>query len=625
MGKGQIISGGDAGLYSITIDYDDERKAAALARINSQIDFYEDQIETLTDANAIARRRLWVAALRKRRDFLLNPSICPTDETVSAWCADLTEDLSGTVGTIEINSVTGKVLIRPGYEDGAAWSVLRDGQMQAMLAQEPAAALLNYMFHDGRQKWKPRHRVGTLTSVDHETDLCAVSLDSAAGQMTGSDINLTSSLSSVPIDYMSCNSAPFEAGDRVVVEFTDNEWTSPVVIGFESNPKSCDHDFVIITANPRPWDPDTPEVFTPDQWSIVWDVGMNAMAAEIPASATPGDFLTFPCPTDDLAYWASITEERANSASLTWNIVDDIGEDWSDPWKINPGVEYYQEDSEGVVCSPAMYDEWELSDFNYNTYRQDKYIWDSATNVASGTCSQRTHWVAWRDYGDYVDGKIYPGTPVQPMGWMQMNSPLGAFETFLHNCQLYKTEYYNIFYPPTSYMNFYRVPYPYYKNEWWSDGYPTLSPHAVYSKNSHVQIHAHYDRIERVETIGGGPTLGDPWVYETIKMSKLQIHAAASYHPNAEGEGGINANPLSLPRNNDFEDAILDLMKTQLQAEDATHGEDWSLWQLDGDLNPEWPGPGDSSFFDSAATETWQIPLLYSLSFDIQFRQTPEE
>jgi len=240
MGKGQIISGGEDGYYTLTIDYDDTRKAAEISRIDAKIALFESQIETLTDANAIARRRIWIAGLQKRKAFLSDAGDCPTDETVSAWCADLTETLSGTVGTIEINSVTNKVLIRPGYEDDAEWVALRDGQMQAMLAQHPAAALLNYMFHDGRQKWKPRYRVGTITAVDSETDTCNLTLDEAAGQMSGTDINISATLSNVAVDYMTCNSRAFAVEDRVVVEFNDNDWDDPVVIGFESNPKACD-------------------------------------------------------------------------------------------------------------------------------------------------------------------------------------------------------------------------------------------------------------------------------------------------------------------------------------------------------------------------------------------------
>jgi len=38
---------------------------------------------------------------------------------------------------------------------------------------------------------------------------------------------------------LDCNSGPFEDGDRVVVQFVNQDWEQPKVIGFESNPKPC--------------------------------------------------------------------------------------------------------------------------------------------------------------------------------------------------------------------------------------------------------------------------------------------------------------------------------------------------------------------------------------------------
>jgi hypothetical protein len=42
----------------------------------------------------------------------------------------------------------------------------------------------------------------------------------------------------VPIEYMSgVNAAAFVVGDRVVVAFANQSWSSPKVTGFESNPR----------------------------------------------------------------------------------------------------------------------------------------------------------------------------------------------------------------------------------------------------------------------------------------------------------------------------------------------------------------------------------------------------
>ena len=237
MGKGQIISGGTDGEYSLRLDYDTSRIDTLVARIDARIALYEAQIDALLDENAIARRKLWIAGLQKRRGILQD---APEDRVVGAWCADLSEELSGDVGTIEIASQTNKVVIRPGYGGNAVHDAARDGQMQAMVGQETAAAMLNWMMHDARQKWKPRHRIGTITAIDTETDTCSLTLDAAEGAMTGEDVNRETALAGVAVDYMTCNARAFSVDDRVVVEFRDNDWSDPVVIGFESNPQACD-------------------------------------------------------------------------------------------------------------------------------------------------------------------------------------------------------------------------------------------------------------------------------------------------------------------------------------------------------------------------------------------------
>jgi hypothetical protein len=43
----------------------------------------------------------------------------------------------------------------------------------------------------------------------------------------------------IPIEYMNCDSRAVADGDRVIVEFTDQDWTQPKVIGFADNPRIC--------------------------------------------------------------------------------------------------------------------------------------------------------------------------------------------------------------------------------------------------------------------------------------------------------------------------------------------------------------------------------------------------
>jgi hypothetical protein len=43
----------------------------------------------------------------------------------------------------------------------------------------------------------------------------------------------------ITFDYMDCDSLAFSIGDRVVVQFSGQNWEAPVIIGFESHPKPC--------------------------------------------------------------------------------------------------------------------------------------------------------------------------------------------------------------------------------------------------------------------------------------------------------------------------------------------------------------------------------------------------
>jgi len=100
-------------------------------------------------------------------------------------------------------------------------------------------SVYNYCIHAGWQKWMPTHRVGAITSVDHDNDTCDIDLDPVTNADTGQSVNQSSTLSDVPIEYMECDSEVFEEDDRVVVEFQDQDWDDPVVIGYESEPQKC--------------------------------------------------------------------------------------------------------------------------------------------------------------------------------------------------------------------------------------------------------------------------------------------------------------------------------------------------------------------------------------------------
>jgi len=289
MGKARILSAQGEGLYSIEILEDrtraESRKVRAQQRI-SDIDTALTDLEQDLDAAQLAvddgataqdqaiadyqaeptdehrqamqdqaakviklaeardSVRTQIASLNLERLTLQN-TIDRVDELPAlrqqnAWCADYTEDLSGEVATAEVPGEVGQVVIRPGYDDGAAWSASEDGAIQPALAGTPASVFYNLAMMPGWQKWRPTFRIATITAITN--DLCDITLDSASSSQQGLNVNAQGSYSGVPIYYMDCNVDAFEAGDRVLVAFSGNT-DLPMVVGFESEPKECPKGF----------------------------------------------------------------------------------------------------------------------------------------------------------------------------------------------------------------------------------------------------------------------------------------------------------------------------------------------------------------------------------------------
>lgn len=162
----------------------------------------------------------------------------PALRQVDAWCADLTEDLSGEVATAEVNAEAEQVLVRPGYEGGAVYDVARDGALQPALSGTPAGVFYNLAMLPGTQKWRPTYRVGTISDLDYDAGTCSLTLDAATSSQQGLNINAQTGFADVPVQYMDCSTQPFEPGDRVLVLFAHDPET-PIVVGFESHPQPC--------------------------------------------------------------------------------------------------------------------------------------------------------------------------------------------------------------------------------------------------------------------------------------------------------------------------------------------------------------------------------------------------
>jgi len=297
MGKATIVSGGTDGLYTVKLDYGKAQKDAAIARINARLvklvaemsaamtklstqqaieDAQKVKVDQAISAFVTASKtsprneanvakaletygkeaaklveekgksgplRLALqilkdedAGLRKELNRWQDLSV---EEVRSAWCADLTEDATGSVSTIDVPGESKTILIAPSAPAPSA----KDGQLVAREVQTAAQVFWNAAVLPGWQRHMPTSRFGVITAMNPD-DTADVSLDEAkssakGGKSSGLDINKLTSLSSVPIKYMDCDAAVFAVDDHVVVLFEDGDWTKPKIVGFASNPKAC--------------------------------------------------------------------------------------------------------------------------------------------------------------------------------------------------------------------------------------------------------------------------------------------------------------------------------------------------------------------------------------------------
>lgn len=218
MGKGEIISGGTAGLYRVKEKLHITRIAATIAKITADIESLQPQITQIdiqiaakqsevsiaeaavaalikedpkknaaaivTAQTTVMNKKAEYLALRGQKSFLeiqqkgMEMRIAylvnntPAEKEYDAWCADLTEDLEGVVGTIEIPGEVGTVMIQPGYEGNAEYDSGRDGQLQPIIAATPESTFFNLALLPGWQKWTPTYRTGQITSLTG--NMCSV-------------------------------------------------------------------------------------------------------------------------------------------------------------------------------------------------------------------------------------------------------------------------------------------------------------------------------------------------------------------------------------------------------------------------------------------------------------------
>ena len=273
MGKGTIISGGTDGQYSVTSVYNKDAYTDRIASLTAAISAIDTQIlatDPGLELNILKAQKL---SLEKNKSYL--ESNMPADETLSAWCADLTEDLTGDVGLIEIPGESVSFNIQPGYESNAVYNKTRDGQLVPTIVQTPEQAFYNLAMLPGWQKWKPTFRYATITSITG--DSADITMESATSTQQGLDVNQETALDGVTIEYMNCNGSAFTVGDSVLVSFTGQDWVTPKIIGFKDNPEQCGGVLLIITSTTE---------------FIAWDLETNAYADTVKNNS--GNIISFP-------------------------------------------------------------------------------------------------------------------------------------------------------------------------------------------------------------------------------------------------------------------------------------------------------------------------------------------
>jgi hypothetical protein len=238
MGKAKIISEYGDGKYRVEVLFDDANTDSEITKLDARIADLAATIAAMADGTEKSNVQLSLNALRLRKNYI--QSNFPENYETDAWCVDYTTGLAvgSYVGTIEVPGEIGDIYIHPGYVSNT-FDYATHGQMNPNLNIHSVGTYLLWSILPGWQKFMPTFRTGTITAIDTVNNQCDVTLDAALSSAQSLDINQTGSLSAVDIDYMDCDHEAFAVDDGVVVQFVGQDWNSPKVIGFKSNPSEC--------------------------------------------------------------------------------------------------------------------------------------------------------------------------------------------------------------------------------------------------------------------------------------------------------------------------------------------------------------------------------------------------
>jgi len=277
MGKGRIKQKlSPEGLYRIIIEYDSDIDNRII-NLENKIELCDKKIsEGVENSNLY---KLQKESYKKEIDHLENvKSNWNNEDEKLAWCIHYEPiQIGKKVGTIEIDREnTGDNLnIQSNYNNLAEYNAERDGIMKPIALMHPINQLYNLAVSPSLQKYHPIYRHAEIYNIDYENDTCSVKIEPLYAGKGRSEyplwINLPDNLFGVPIYYPPCNSQPFVQNDHVVVMFedsSDSKWSKPKVIGFKTDPKPCiDHELVFVYLG---------------EVGFIWDLEIDSYWEELP-------------------------------------------------------------------------------------------------------------------------------------------------------------------------------------------------------------------------------------------------------------------------------------------------------------------------------------------------------
>jgi hypothetical protein len=191
MGKGLITSETGSGKYTVDLVYAGRSRVNGwISDLTAKISALETAIAAMDEGLEKTIAQLRVQSFTKKKQYY--ETKMPADRSQTLWCADLTEGLTGDVGTIEVPGERhAGVNIQPGYDDNAIYDPARDGQLLPAIATSADAAYFNRALLPGWQKHQPTFRYGTIVadSIDFDNDTCDVCLDPSYSSQQNLDVN----------------------------------------------------------------------------------------------------------------------------------------------------------------------------------------------------------------------------------------------------------------------------------------------------------------------------------------------------------------------------------------------------------------------------------------------------